>query len=68
MQWLGTREDIADVAERLGAVTLTHDGGPEEQAALLRQVVEAGFSVVEFASKAKSLEDVFLHVTEGRVQ
>ena len=39
-----------------------------QQAKLLREVVEAGFAVVEFASKTKSLEDVFLHVTEGRVQ
>jgi len=49
-------------------VVLTHSGGPAEQAALLRQVVDAGFLVVEFASKTKSLEDVFMHVTEGRVQ
>jgi ABC-2 type transport system ATP-binding protein len=47
---------------------LTHAGGPTEQAALLRQIVDTGFQVVEFASKTKSLEDVFMHVTEGRVQ
>ena len=40
----------------------------EEQADLLKQLVEAGHRVVEFAGHAKSLEDVFLHVTEGRVQ
>jgi ABC-2 type transport system ATP-binding protein len=68
VQWFAARGDVADVATRQGAITLTHEGGPEEQAALLRQVVEAGFAVVEFASKTKSLEDVFLHVTEGRVQ
>jgi ABC-2 type transport system ATP-binding protein len=66
--WLRARNDIADVADRAGQVVFTHDGGPEEQAALLRQLVEAGFAVVEFASKTKSLEDVFLHVTEGRVR
>jgi ABC-2 type transport system ATP-binding protein len=68
IEWFAERGDVADVGMRQGAITLTHDGGPEEQAALLRQVVEAGFAVVEFASKTKSLEDVFLHVTEGRVQ
>jgi ABC-2 type transport system ATP-binding protein len=68
VEWFAARGDVADVATRQGAITLTHEGGPEEQAALLRQVVEAGFAVVEFASKTKSLEDVFLHVTEGRVQ
>jgi ABC-2 type transport system ATP-binding protein len=66
--WLSSRDDIGDLALRNGHIVLTHDGGPEEQARLLREVVEAGFAVVEFASKTKSLEDVFLHVTEGRVQ
>jgi hypothetical protein len=59
---------VTDIAQRNGQVQLTHEGGPEEQAALLRQLVERGFPVVEFASKTKSLEDVFMHVTEGRVQ
>jgi ABC-2 type transport system ATP-binding protein len=68
INYLRTRDDVSEIALRSGHVTLTHDGGPEEQAALLRQVVEAGFPVVEFASKTKSLEDVFMHVTEGRVQ
>jgi ABC-2 type transport system ATP-binding protein len=66
--WLSSRDDIGDLALRNGHIVLTHDGGPEEQSRLLREVVEAGFAVVEFASKTKSLEDVFLHVTEGRVQ
>jgi ABC-2 type transport system ATP-binding protein len=66
--WLAARDDVADVANRAGQVTFTHAGGPEEQAALLRVIVDAGFPVVEFATKTKSLEDVFLHVTEGRVQ
>jgi ABC-2 type transport system ATP-binding protein len=68
INFLGTREDVSDIALRNCQVLLTHDGGPEEQAALLRQIVDAGFPVVEFASKTKSLEDVFMHVTEGRVQ
>ena len=29
---------------------------------------EDGFAIVQFASKTKSLEDVFMHVTEGHVQ
>jgi ABC-2 type transport system ATP-binding protein len=43
-------------------------GDREAEAQLLRAIVEAGFPVVEFGAKHKSLEDVFLHVTEGRVQ
>ncbi|MCA9259515.1 MAG: ABC transporter ATP-binding protein [Planctomycetales bacterium] len=49
-------------------LAFTHDGGPEAQSALLREIMNAGFPVIEFASKTKSLEDVFLHVTKGRVQ
>jgi ABC-2 type transport system ATP-binding protein len=66
--WLRARQDIADVYDRFGSISLTHTGGPDDQAALLREIVDAGFAVVEFAAKTKSLEDVFLHVTEGRVQ
>jgi len=66
--WLGERSDISDVNVELNVVMLTHEGGQPEQAQLLRELVEAGFAIVEFAAKIKSLEDVFLHVTEGRVQ
>ena len=68
LKYLHAREDVSEIAARNGQVSLTHSGGPEEQAALLRQLIDAGFAVVEFASKTKSLEDVFMHVTEGRVQ
>ena len=68
LDWLQARDDVADVVEQNGGVALIHDGGPDDQATLLRELVEAQFSVVDFASKTKSLEDVFLHVTEGRVQ
>ena len=66
--WLTQRNDVADVQADGPQVTLTHDGGPEQQAVLLREIIEAGFSILEYSSKTKSLEDVFLHVTEGRVQ
>jgi ABC-2 type transport system ATP-binding protein len=68
INYLQARTDVSEVSARNGHVLLTHDGGPEEQAALLRQLVDSGFPVVEFASRTKSLEDVFMHVTEGRVQ
>jgi ABC-2 type transport system ATP-binding protein len=68
LNYLRARDDVSDIGFRNGQVILTHSGGPAEQAALLRQIVDAGYQVVEFASKTKSLEDVFMHVTEGRVQ
>ena len=68
VDWLSNRSDVTDIVVDDNLVILNHDGGPRQQAELLKELVEAGFEIVEFASKIKSLEDVFLHVTEGRVQ
>ncbi|MEM9353031.1 MAG: ABC transporter ATP-binding protein [Planctomycetota bacterium] len=67
-RWLEERADIDNLVADADLLTFNHDGGPNDQAELLRQIVGEGFQLVEFASKTKSLEDVFLHVTEGRVQ
>jgi ABC-2 type transport system ATP-binding protein len=66
--WLKQREDIADVRIENERFTFTHAGDRESEAELLREMVEARFAVIEFGAQHKSLEDVFLHVTEGRVQ
>jgi ABC-2 type transport system ATP-binding protein len=68
VEWLSQHADVREVAEEAGMAACTHDGGQEGQAALLAEIIAAGFRVHEFSSKTKSLEDVFLHVTEGRVQ
>ncbi|NOZ41353.1 MAG: ABC transporter ATP-binding protein [Planctomycetes bacterium] len=66
--WFALRGDISEVIVEASVVTFNHDGDETAQAILLREIIEADFSIIEFASKMKSLEDVFLHVTEGRVQ
>jgi len=66
--WLAAREDVDEVHAEADLITFSHQGDRESEAALLRVIVEAGFSVVEFGAHHQSLEDVFLHVTEGRVQ
>ncbi|TWU22822.1 ABC transporter ATP-binding protein [Bythopirellula polymerisocia] len=68
LNWLENRSDISAISLEAGKVACTHEGGQENQAVLLREVVEAGFLVLEFSCKTKSLEDLFLFVTEGRVQ
>ena len=68
LDWFTKRNDIDNIHVKEGLVTFTHDGGQQEQAILLKELIDAEFQIVEFASKQKSLEDVFLHVTEGRVQ
>ncbi len=45
-----------------------HDGEATHEADMLRELVLAGFRVVAFGSRTKSLEDVFMQVTEGLVQ
>jgi ABC-2 type transport system ATP-binding protein len=67
-QWLSQRTDIQDVKIEDEVATFSHAGDRESEAALLKAMIEAGFAVVEFGARHKSLEDVFLHVTEGRVQ
>jgi ABC-2 type transport system ATP-binding protein len=66
--WLASRDDIFDLTFEGGLARFSHAGNRESEAELLRAIVEAGFAVVEFGAQHKSLEDVFLHVTEGRVQ
>jgi len=66
--WLAARGDIEDLELDGEMVRFNHAGDRESEAALLRAMIDAGFAVIEFGAKHKSLEDVFLHVTEGRVQ
>jgi ABC-2 type transport system ATP-binding protein len=45
-----------------------HDGSAEQEAELLREMIVAGFRVASFGSQTKTLEEVFMQVTEGLVQ
>ncbi|MEX0938931.1 MAG: ABC transporter ATP-binding protein [Pirellulales bacterium] len=65
--WIEAR-GVDELYKRNGAYVFTHEGDPQSEADLLREMVEAGFSVVEFAAHSDSLEDVFLRVTRGMVQ
>ena len=67
-QWLDEQQGIESVVAQGQAIQFQFTGGPELQADLLAALVEAGIRVVGFSSKQKSLEDVFLTVTRGRVQ
>ncbi len=67
-EWLASREEISDVEVDGDLLVFSHMGDQESEADLLKALIENGFRIAEFGSKAKSLEDVFLQVTEGRVQ
>lgn len=66
--WLAERDDVQDILVDGELVRFTHEGGREEQADFLKEMILADFRIAEFGSHEKSLEDVFLHVTQGVVQ
>jgi len=66
--WLSERTDIEAVENRGGDLFLSHHGGRAEEVALLRELIQAGFPIAEFANFSHSLEDVFMAVTRGQVQ
>jgi ABC-2 type transport system ATP-binding protein len=66
--WLAGRGDSHNIRRDGENVEFRHDGDQESEADMLRELVQAGFRVVAFGSRAESLEDVFMQVTEGLVQ
>ena len=48
--------------------TAAISGGPAELAAVLKRLIDRGLPVCAFSPRGRNLEDLFLHVTEGRVQ
>lgn len=67
-EWLESHEQVSEMTIEGQRLRLNHAGDEADQARLLADLVAAGFPIVEFGAKAVSLEDVFLHITEGRVQ
>ncbi len=66
--WLNPQAGISELRVDGCSAAFLHDGDRAAQAALLRAMIEAGFRVVSFGSQTRSLEDVFMQVTEGHVQ
>jgi len=67
-QWLNARTDVENIVIDGELVRFSFLGDSPKQAELLREMIGAGFSVASFGCHVKSLEDVFMHVTQGFVQ
>ena len=67
-QWLRQRPNVDQVRVDRDVVRFVHRASRELQAELLDEIIQAGFRVVQFGSHTTSLEDVFMQVTEGKVQ
>lgn len=65
---LETREGIGTPIVDGELIRFEFHGDTKAQAALVSWMVGQGFDVAEIRSHKKSLEDVFLQVTEGKVQ
>ncbi len=59
---------LSDIKRNDSFVKFTIEGGDDEQAAVLRALMDQQLRVVEFSPCDKSLEDVFLQITTGQVQ
>ena len=66
--WLAARPAVSQLQLDGDTACFLHAGTQEAEAALLKALVEAGFPVLAFGSRRRSLEDVFMQVTEGLVQ
>ena len=67
-RFLDQQDDTRDIRLDGQLVHFTHSGSRSDEARLLRKLIEANFEIAEFRSRQKSLEDVFMEVTQGIVQ
>jgi len=66
--WLAKRQDISDIRVNGCDIQFSHGGDLKSEAQLLRAMIQEGFAVCSFSARRQTLEDVFMKVTEGRVQ
>ena len=59
---------MSNVHEAGGRVQFEFGGGDDDQVSLVGRLVAAGFPVLEFSAESADLEDLFIEITEGRVQ
>ncbi len=68
-KWLQSRPNVLSIQASDRTVRFQFATTDEaEQSQLVSSIVTAGFSVLEYATESRSLEDVFLQITTGAVQ
>ncbi len=68
IRWLSDRPAVDAIGVDGEFITFEYDRQRECQAELLAEMIQAGFRVDHFGTRQTTLEDAFMHVTEGRVQ
>ena len=59
---------VTRVHEAGGRIQFEFEGGDEAQVLLVGRLIGAGFPVLEFSAHEAGLEDLFIEITEGKVQ
>ncbi len=59
---------VLNVHEVNGRLQFEFTGGDDDQVSLVSRMIGAGFPVLEFSAHGAGLEDLFIEITEGRVQ
>jgi len=67
-RWLNGRPGVSKITRTENALSLDLEGGVAEQAVLLKDIVQAEFSILEYAAHRETLEDVFMKITTGAIQ
>jgi ABC-2 type transport system ATP-binding protein len=67
-RFLVEQPGVSNVHEAGPCTEFEFDGGDDQQAQLVSRLVGAGFPVLEFGAHSAGLEDLFIEITEGRVQ
>lgn len=67
-RWLLEQPHVSQVHRVELILTFQFEGTPLDQAALLKRMILEDFPVIDFQSKAESLEDAFMALTEGITQ
>lgn len=68
IQILQSIDTVDDLRTEDGLIHFVVDGADEDQIAILRALTDARIDVLEYSGRDDTLEDVFLKVTQGRVQ
>jgi ABC-2 type transport system ATP-binding protein len=68
LRLLNSLSEVEVLSSEAHKVHFRIHGGDEHQIDVLRRLIEARIALLEFTSRDDSLEDVFLQITEGRVQ
>jgi ABC-2 type transport system ATP-binding protein len=68
-EWLDGKPNVSEIRISDCVVRFQFStDDPAEQAALLKAIVLADFTILEYSTESRSLEDLFLQITTGAVQ